>query len=282
MNLRKPKQIITFIFFVLAVCFVLSTFIGFASSISLDTAFYDDMVFAPADYEIVPVDDGTEIINRELFQNPIFWKSDILLFIDSIWRYTPYSNFVRVSVIPLISALMGVSFYILFSRRKSPEKNPNSAPAKILAYVEKHQGSTQQKIIDSVSRSRGSVSYQLKRLEKEKKIYIYEVSDKKYYFTHQPSSNTLEPEIMRILSDSYLSPIFTLLYNHSKLTRNKIAECLGKSPDTVYSHLKKFSTDVVVSKREGRIDYYSLTDEASIAYFMISMGSHADNNSAEA
>lgn len=60
MNISKPKQIITFIFFVLAVCFVLSTFIGLASSISLDTAFYDDIVFTPADYEIVQVDDGTE------------------------------------------------------------------------------------------------------------------------------------------------------------------------------------------------------------------------------
>ncbi|MDY3203254.1 MAG: hypothetical protein RBQ80_07835 [Methanocorpusculum sp.] len=230
------------------------------------------MVIAPANYEIVPIDDGTEIIENTPLLSLLLWRTEVLSFIDSLWRETPYRDIVRNAVIPFTAAVLGFSILIVFTRRKSPEKNPESTPAKILAYIRQHKFSSQKQIVNGVESSRGSVAYQLHRLQIEQKIFAAEVNGKTYYSAHPIDQESLEPVIYGILENETTGSIFKTLYLHPNLTRHEIAGIIGKSPDTVYFHLKNFDGRLLTEVKEGGISYYSLSPDANDTYFRMERG----------
>lgn len=232
----------------------------------------DDMVIAPANYEIVPINDGTEIIENTPLLSLLLWRTEVLSFIDSIWRETPYRDIVRGGVIPFTAAVFGFSIFIVFSRRKSPEKNPKSTPAKILTYIRQHKFCSQKQIVNGVESSRGSVAYQLHRLQIEQKIFAAEVNGKTYYSAHPIDQDSLEPVIYGILENETTGSIFKTLYLHPNLTRHEIAGIIGKSPDTVYFHLKNFDGRLLTEVKEGGISYYSLSPDANDTYFRMERG----------
>lgn len=274
MNHIKLKQIIKKISIVLIICILFTGFIVLLSMASSEKVKSDDIIIKPADHEIVPIDDGNKIIEATPLMRIYLWRMEVASFVDSLFRNTEYRDFARLYIIPTLSTLLlGINLLpFLFSRRMFPEKNPNSSAAKILAYLKEHEGTTQQKIVNGVNLSRGSVAYQLKRFEKENKVYVCEYSGKKYYFTHPEPQDSVRCEILKILSDDSLSSIFMLLYKNQKLTRSDISECLGKSEDVVYYRLGKIGERVIISVREGHRNYYSLTKKARAEYEKIGDG----------
>lgn len=272
MHSNNPKGRLILIFSVISACFILVSNVGAVLAAVPLIPGSDDMVIAPADYEIVPIDDGTEIIENTPLLSLLLWRTEVLSFIDSLWRETPYRDIVRNTVIPFTAAVLGISILIVFSRRKSPEKNPESTPAKILAYIRQHKFSSQKQIVNGVESSRGSVAYQLHRLQIEQKIFAAEVNGKMYYSAHPIDQGSLEPVIYSILENETTGSIFKTLYLHPNLTRHEIAGIIGKSPDTVYFHLKNFDGRLLTEVKEGGISYYSLSPDANDAYFRMERG----------
>jgi predicted transcriptional regulator len=272
MHSNNQKGRIILIFLVISACFILvSSFGAVLAAVPLIPG-SDDMVIAPANYEIVPIDDGTEIIENTPLLSLLLWRTEVLSFIDSLWRETPYRDIVRNAVIPFTAAVLGFSILIVFTRRKSPEKNPKSTPAKILAYIRQHKFCSQKQIVNEVESSRGSVAYQLHRLQIEQKIFAAEVNGRTYYSAHPIDQESLEPVIYSILENETTGSIFKTLYLHPNLTRHEIAGIIGKSPDTVYFHLKNFDGRLLTEVKEGGISYYSLSPDANDTYFRMERG----------
>ncbi|MBQ1179751.1 MAG: hypothetical protein IIX51_04160 [Methanocorpusculum sp.] len=140
-----------------------------------DGVYFGSSIFTPSDSEIVPVDDGTQIIEHTPLWDLYFWKSKIMLFFDSLWNDTPYQHFIRTVVIPLVSAVLGIILFVVLFSRKNPDHLSPTA-AKVLAFLEEHPVSTEPAIIRGVGKSRGAVSYQLHRLLFDGKIYSAEIS----------------------------------------------------------------------------------------------------------
>ena len=236
----------------------------------------DDLVIAPADYEIVPIDDGIEGVTITGWLNLVYWKEVLPIYIGSYFDYfepTPLGNMTSTILVPLLSTIFGIcGTFIVFTRRKSPEKNPESTPAKILAYIRQHKFCSQKQIIDGVKSSRGSVAYQLHRLQNEQKIFAAEVNGKTYYSAQQIDPESLEPVIYGILENETAGSIFKTLYRNPNLTRHEIAGIIGKSPDTVYFHLKNFDGRLLAEVKEGGVSYYSLSPDANNAYFSMERG----------
>ena len=272
MHYNNPKGRIILIFLAITACFILVSNVGAVLAANPLVPGSDDMVIAPANYEIVPIDDGTEIIENTPLLSLLLWRTEVLSFIDSLWRETPYRDIVRNAVIPFTAAVLGFSILIVFTRRKSPEKNPESTPAKILAYIRQHKFCSQKQIVNGVESSRGSVAYQLHRLQIEQKIFAAEVNGKTYYSAHPIDQESLEPVIYGILENETTGSIFKTLYLHPNLTRHEIAGIIGKSPDTVYFHLKNFDGRLLAEGKEGGISYYSLSPDANDAYFRMERG----------
>ena len=272
MHYNNQKGRIILIFLAITACFILVSNVGAVLAAVPLIPGSDDMVIAPANYEIVPIDDGTEIIENTPLLSLLLWRTEVLSFIDSLWRETPYRDIVRGGVIPFTAAVLGFSILIVFTRRKSPEKNPESTPAKILAYIRQHKFSSQKQIVNGVESSRGSVAYQLHRLQIEQKIFAAEVNGKTYYSAHPIDQESLEPVIYGILENETTGSIFKTLYLHPNLTRHEIAGIIDKSPDTVYFHLKNFDGRLLTEVKEGGISYYSLSPDANDTYFRMERG----------
>jgi len=236
----------------------------------------DDLVITPADYEIVPIDDGIEGVTITGWLNLVYWKEVLPIYIGSYFDYfepTPLGNMTSTILVPLLSMIFGIcGTFIFFCRRKSPEKNPKSIPAKILTYIQQHKFCSQKQILDGVESSRGSVAYQLHRLQNEQKIFATEVNGRTYYSAHPIDQESLEPVIYGILENETTKSIFKTLYLHPNLTRHEIAGIIGKSPDTVYFHLKKFDGRLLTEVKEGGISYYSLSPDANDTYFRMEHG----------
>ena len=272
MHSNNQRGRILFIFLVISACFILVSNVGAVLAADPLIPGSDDMVIAPANYEIVPIDDGTEIIENTPLLSLLLWRTEVLSFIDSLWRETPYRDIVRNAVIPFTAAVLGFSILIVFTRRKSPEKNPKSTPAKILAYIRQHKFCSQKQIVNEVESSRGSVAYQLHRLQIEQKIFAAEVNGRTYYSAHPIDQESLEPVIYSILENETTGSIFKTLYLHPNLTRHEIAGIIGKSPDTVYFHLKKFDGRLLTEVKEGGNSYYLLSPDARDVYFRMERG----------
>ncbi len=236
----------------------------------------DDLVITPIDYEIVPVDDGIEGVTITGWLNLVYWKTVLPIYIGSYFDFfepTPLGNMTSTILVPFLSTIFGIcGTFVVFCRRKSPEKNPKSTPAKILTYIQQHKFCSQKQIVNGVGSSRGSVAYQLHRLQIEQKIFAAEVNGKTYYSAHPIDQESLEPVIYGILENETTKSIFKTLYLHPNLTRHEIAWIIGKSPDTVYFHLKNFDGRLLTEGKEGGISYYSLSPDANDAYFRMERG----------
>ncbi len=236
----------------------------------------DDLVITPIDYEIVPVDDGIEGVTITGWLNLVYWKTVLPIYIGSYFDFfepTHLGNMTSTILVPFLSTIFGIcGTFVVFCRRKSPEKNPKSTPAKILTYIQQHKFCSQKQIVNGVGSSRGSVAYQLHRLQIEQKIFAAEVNGKTYYSAHPIDQESLEPVIYGILENETTKSIFKTLYLHPNLTRHEIAWIIGKSPDTVYFHLKNFDGRLLTEGKEGGISYYSLSPDANDAYFRMERG----------
>ncbi len=245
----------------------------------------DDLVIAPADYEIIPIDDEIEGVTITGWLNLVYWKTVLPLYIGSyfdLFESTPLGNMTRTMMIPLLTTIFGIcGTFIFFCRRRSPEKNPESTPAKIFTYIRQHKFCSQKQIVDGVDSSRGSVAYQLHRLQNEQKIFAAEVNGRTYYSAHPVDQESLEPVIYGILENETTGFIFKTLYQHPNLKRHEISGIVGKSPDTVYFHLKKFDDRILTAVKEEGIYYYSLSPDAREVYFRMELGGFGSGKGVE-
>ena len=219
----------------------------------------------PADYDIVPIYDGTEIVEIKGWLNLVYWKNRLFAEIRSMTEGTPLQDVTWTILIPLASALLGLCFFVIFSRRNSPENDPESTPAKILRYLEEHPGSRQTQIAAGIRKSRGAVAYQLFRLKNENKVATPE-EDKTRYYLRQEDLTSLPTRIRTARENPCQREILELLAQHPYLTRHQIATHLGKSPDTILWHLTRLDSGLLRTEKHLSGNRYSLTPDAERIY----------------
>ena len=240
---------------------------GTGSAVPLPGQYYDggEYEIIPIDYDVVPIYDGTEIVEIKGWLNLVYWKELLLDYIGRLFDGTPYGEFVGKTIFPLASALLGLCFFVIFSRRNSPENDPESTPAKILRYLEEHPGSRQTQIAAGIRKSRGAVAYQLFRLKNENKVATPE-EDKTRYYLRQEDLTSLPTRIRTARENPCQREILELLAQHPYLTRHQIAAHLGKSPDTILWHLSNIDARILITKRKPHGYQYSLSSEAGHIY----------------
>ena len=240
---------------------------GAGSAVPLPGQYYDggEYEIIPIDYDVVPIYDGTEIVEIKGWLNLVYWKELLLDYIGRLFDGTPYGEFVGKTIFPLASALLGLCFFVIFSRRNSPENDPESTPAKILRYLEEHPGSRQTQIAAGIRKSRGAVAYQLFRLKNENKVATPEEDTTRYYL-RQEDLTSLPTRIRTARENPCQREILELLAQHPYLTRHQIAAHLGKSPDTILWHLTRLDSGLLRTEKHLGGNRYSLTPDAERIY----------------
>ena len=226
-----------------------------------DGVYFGSSIFTPSDSEIVPVDDGTQIIEHTPLWDLYFWKSKIMLFFDSLWKESPYQNFIRTVVLPLASAVLGIALFIILFSRKSPYHLSPTA-AKVFDFLKEHPVSTEPAIIRGVGKSRGAVSYQLHRLVFNGKIYSAEISGKTCYSTSPILSDAPETAVHFLRNSRQQADIFSYLCKHPWATRKEIADAVSLPGDSVRYHLGNIDTRLLQKGMQEDAEIYAVEEWA--------------------
>lgn len=241
--------------------------VGTVSAVPLPGHYSDgEYEVVPLDYDVVPIYDGTELKEISGWNNLIYWKHRLFAEINTLAEITSQSDFVGTIILPILGSVLGLCFFIILSRRNSPEKDPTSTTAKILQYLKEHPGSRQQQIATGIQKSRGSVAYQLYRLMNESKVGTIDVQNGTGYYLKLDELSPPTILMCAALENPHMREILELLYQHPHLTRHQIAQHLGKSPDTIYWHLTNLDSSLLTVQKKRGGHLYSLSPEAGRIY----------------
>lgn len=229
----------------------------------------------PPDYEVVPdYDDGVVILEMG---NPwtylVYWKDFLPLSIvnhfELLTKNGDITNLTKSLLVSAFTILISLPFLIIFSRRLNPEEIKDSTPARILKYISEHPVSSLQNIVNETGKSRGSVSYQLMHLEKERKIVSHEINGRKYYSTLMGDVSPLSVELLCTISNKRTKEVFISLLEKPNQTISEIAEDIRRNPNAVNYQMKRISSGIITKTDEKRNTRYSINQEAVNLYYCL-------------
>ncbi len=223
--------------------------------------------FQPANYTIVPIDDGTKLVPMTPLMQLYNWRAEVIFFINDIFQDTPYHEFVQLEVTPIVSSLLKTFPFIVFFFRKKPESyKPNSTAGKILSFLESNPLSSEPTIIRGVGKSRGAIAYQLHLLLFDDRIYAAEILGKTYYSRSPISLDSPETVVSILKNNTTQSAIFAYICEHPGATRKELAEAFSLSISTIRHHLGSIDERLIKKAYcEGRETYTA--EEWAVAVF---------------
>ncbi|MDO5845221.1 MAG: winged helix-turn-helix transcriptional regulator [Methanocorpusculum sp.] len=172
-------------------------------------------------------------------------------------------DIIRFSV---LTACIAVIVSVGFSRTISVSTAADSRPMKILSEIEKNPGCLESGIISQTEFSRGSVSFNLKKLVKGNFVRIGIYHGTKRYYPFEISDRT-EQIVCAVVSQEKSRDVFLLLKNNRGLTQSEMAKALNLTQQTIRWHLARFEEDNIICEdlKDGE-KIYQLTDEAQNIY----------------
>lgn len=229
-------------------------------------------IIEPANYTIIPIDDGTEIVPITGWKMLERWDYLLSAWINHVLEDTPLAEFYRTTGSPMLALLLsgGLGFCLAIFRGVHI-LGFSSSPEKILACVTTHPGCRQKLIIRETGCSRGSVAYHLHRLEKNRKIHAIPYRKQTYYYAKDMAVNSVEHAVFSLIESKVRHTVFVTILHYPGITRQQIAELLDKSPDTVSYHLRYFDESVVSISTKQSINHYTITPKAAACYLRLNL-----------
>ena len=189
------------------------------------------------------------------------------------WVYLILYEIINLPVLPvwpteilgiLIRTVTGIitlvtSGYILFlyTRRKLSD-NPKSRAMKILAYLREHPGATQTEIVKATGYSRGSVAYNLQRLQQD--CRVSRITSRYYPADEYPTEK--EAGADRVLRNAQRQRIFRIIAEHPGISRKQLAEEMQIPVSTLRWHLGKLTKEhLVLSEVKQHTICYSVNPD---------------------
>ena len=195
----------------------------------------------PGDPYLVSDDTDPPIVEINDFDYSITAFLDLFLRIFRIDDVPVWAAETIVIIIGIITTIIGLItsgyLFFLYTRRKLSE-NPDSRHMIILAYLQKHPGAQQTEIIKATGFSRGSVSYNLKRLSQEMKIYKTKDSIAHYY-THDTYHTEKDRKAWKLLENESRMNIFKIIHNNPSISQRQLSKKSRIPMTTLRWHLDK-------------------------------------------
>ena len=150
----------------------------------------------------------------------------------------PYSDEILLTILKIIATIITLitSGYliILYSRRKRLE-NPKSRTMQILSYLKEHPGVSETDIINATGFSRGSVSYNLRKLLEDGRVS--KISSRYYPYDASPSETEAKAE--KILGNKKRQRIFKIILENPGISQKQLADDMQMPLSTLRWHLGK-------------------------------------------
>lgn len=175
-----------------------------------------------------------------------------------------------IGIITTIAGLITSGYlFFLYTRRKL-SYNPDSRHMIILEYLQKHPGAQQSEIIKATGFSRGSVSYNLKRLSQEMKIYKTKDGITRYY-THDTYHTEKDRKAWKLLENESRMNIFQIIHHNPSISQRQLSKESGIPMTTLRWHLDKLiGGDLIHIEIRQNTTCYSVNPYFSELYLCIS------------
>ncbi len=150
----------------------------------------------------------------------------------------PYSDEILLTILKIIATIITLitSGYliILYSRRKRLE-NPNSRQMQILSYLSEHPGVSETEIVNATGFSRGSVSYNLRKLLQDGSVS--KISSRYYPFAVCPAETEAKAE--KVLGNKRRQRIFKTILENPGISQKQLSDEMQMPLSTLRWHLGK-------------------------------------------
>ena len=223
----------------------------------------DGLTIVVIDEDIVPLEDGTEIIPIEIWQLPP--REMIIHIITSPMAHIPLSTGKLISILYLLS---GFAFIIAFSAREDIKRNqePGARPEQILTYITDHPCHSQQQIAEGTGIPRSSLRHYLHRMQENKKIKAVTYNRTPYYLPYADPYTSTEKLVLVILSREKEHRFFAALAENPGIANTDLADLLQMNTRTTQWYLSRLKKSGLMMSVPRGDSHCFLTPDAAEAY----------------
>ena len=136
----------------------------------------------------------------------------------------------------IITLITSGYLIILYSKRKTSD-NPNSRHMQILSYLSEHPGVSETDIINATGFSRGSVSYNLRKLLEDGSVS--KISSRYYPYDASPSETEAKAE--KVLGNKRRQRIFKTILENPGISQKQLTDEMQMPLSTLRWHLGKLA-----------------------------------------
>ena len=192
----------------------------------------------PGDPYLVSDDTDPPIVEINDFDYSITAFLDLFLRIFRIHDVPVWAAETIVIIIGIFTTIITLitSGYliILYSKRKTSD-NPNSRHMQILSYLSEHPGISETDIVNATGFSRGSVSYNLRKLLQDGSVS--KISSRYYPYDASPSETEAKAE--KVLGNKRRQRIFKIILENPGISQKQLADDMQMPLSTLRWHLGK-------------------------------------------
>lgn len=192
----------------------------------------------PGDPYLVSDDTDPPIVEINDFDYSITAFLDLFLRIFRIHDVPVWAAETIVIIIGIFTTIITLitSGYliILYSKRKTSD-NPKSRHIQILSYLSEHPGVSETDIVNATGFSRGSVSYNLRKLLQDGSVS--KISSRYYPYTVCPAETEAKAE--KILGNKRRQRIFKIILENPGISQKQLADDMQMPLSTLRWHLGK-------------------------------------------
>ncbi|MDE2517985.1 MAG: winged helix-turn-helix transcriptional regulator [Methanocorpusculum sp.] len=175
----------------------------------------------------------------------------------------PQPNYLR-SVL-LILCIAGVAV-LGFSRMLELPKDPASRPQRIAAFIAEHPGCSQKEIADATGFSRGSILYQLKRLERKKIVRHAAYVGSIRYFPKKDDDSVMERTLRTVLAQEKPARVIREIAKSPGIGRKELAKRIGITETTLVWHLERLHDAGIIARYD---EGCTLSSEAAAVWELL-------------
>lgn len=134
----------------------------------------------------------------------------------------------------IITLITSGYLIILYSKRKTSD-NPKSLTMQILSYLKEHPGVSETDIVNATGFSRGSVSYNLRKLLEDGRVS--KISSRYYPYDASPSETEAKAE--KVLGNKRRQRIFKIILENPGISQKQLSDEMQMPLSTLRWHLGK-------------------------------------------
>ena len=165
---------------------------------------------------------------------------------------------VIIGIIIMLLGLFTSDRISQFHFRRKLSDNPKSRAMQILAYLRKHPGATQTEIVKATGYSRGSVAYNLQRLQQD--CRVSQITSRYYPADEYPTEEQAGAD--RALRNAQRQRIFRIIAENPGISRKQLAEEIQMPVSTLRWHLGKLTKEhLVISEVKQHTICYSVNPD---------------------